>query len=114
MTRGFHAADDNSAADEAGISAIDLAELPADHRKIMLALLREQGRHSEGASLSNLRKTLGQEIANFDAAIEEMVRDSWITVSGDGAHASCRILFRRRRSKDTAYSLWSALSDQST
>jgi hypothetical protein len=114
MTRGFDAADDNSPSDESGISALDLAELPADHRKIMLALLREQGKHGEGASLSHLRQALAHEVANFDTVIEEMVRDNWITVSSDGAQASCRVLFRQRRSKDTAYSLWSVLSDQST
>ncbi|PJF28151.1 MAG: hypothetical protein CUN53_01365 [Phototrophicales bacterium] len=114
MTRAFDAADDHSSSDESGISALDLAGLPVKHRKIMLALLREQGKNGNGASLSSLRQTLAHEIADFDAVIEEMVRENWITVSGDGAQASCRVSFRQRRSNDTAYSLWSILSDQST
>jgi hypothetical protein len=109
----FDAAGEKCEPEDDGISPLDLADLPADQKKVMLALLRDQGKYPDGVPDALLRQEVGSEVADFDATLAELYQDNWITASSDGGEHRYRIAFRSKRAKQTAYSLWSVLSDRS-
>lgn len=114
MTRIFDAAGAKCPPQDGGISPLDLADLPADQKKIMLTLLRDQGKSPDGITADILRKAVGNEVENFDETIATLQKDGWLTLSGDEPNIRFRIAFRPRRAKQTAFSLWSVLSDRTS
>jgi len=100
--------------EDGGISPLDLADLPTVQKKVMLALLRDQGKSPEGVTTATLRSLIANEVDDFDATIALLQRDGWLVVTGEAEETRYRIAFRQKRSKQTAYSLWSILSDRTS
>jgi hypothetical protein len=113
VTRIFDDAGAKCPPEDGGISPLDLADLPPDEKKVMLTLLRDQGKSPEGVTAAALRMSVGGDVADFDTTLAALHQDGWLVVTGEADSARYRIAFRPKRGKG-AYSLWSVLSDRTT
>lgn len=114
MSGIFESAGSKSTPEDGGISTLDLAELPADQKKVMLALLRDQPQYPDGMPAAVLKAQIGDAVEDIDATLDTLQRENWVTITDEGEPLRYRIAFRPRRAKKTGYSLWSILSDRST
>lgn len=96
----------------AGITPLDLADLPPEQKAIMLTLLRDQAGSVQGVTGSALRTKVSARVVDFDSVLSELERLGWLIVSGEAPNLHYRINFRAKRtSQGGAISLWSVLSD---
>ncbi|MEW5872748.1 MAG: hypothetical protein AB1894_26045 [Chloroflexota bacterium] len=96
---------------EEGISALELADLPPNLRKIMRMMLREVVmkytdllRAVEAMPPANRLSR-----AELDSALDVLVEQNWLLRYGDGELMSFRVNLRRRAGSQLGQDIWSAL-----
>jgi hypothetical protein len=99
-------------ADDAGISPLDLAELPPKLRKFMRFMLREVE-----VRFDDLRAYLAEEFADepftdeeLQEALETLVQGGWLIRLGEGVTYEANL--RRKRGSTLAKSIWGALDSR--
>lgn len=97
----------------AGLSPLDLTELPDDQRKVMFFILRE-ARTETGEAERTLLEThfAGSEIDNLAATLDELTRTGWLIVFGEAPSIRYRVNFRHKRSSQLGLNMWTALADR--
>ncbi len=96
----------------AGLSPVDLAELPGSEKLIMLTLLRDPASAFEGVTGESLREKLAGKVENLDQTIAQLVNQHWLIVLGDPPTLRYRMNFRARRGSTSAFNLWNLLTDR--
>jgi hypothetical protein len=99
---------------EQGISALDIADLPPNLRKIMRLMLREVVmKYSELVkAVENLPPTNRLTQPELDAALETLVEQNWLVRYGSGELMSYKVNLRRRAGRQLGQDIWSALGDR--
>jgi hypothetical protein len=99
---------------EQGISALDIADLPPNLRKIMRLMLREVVmKYSELVkAVENLPPTNRLTQPELDAALETLVEQNWLVRYGSGELMSYKVNLRRRAGSQLGQDIWSALGDR--
>jgi len=96
-----------------GITPLDLTDLPAEQKTLMLTLLRDQAGSVQGVTDDALRAKVAARVEDFDAVLAELNQLGWLIVSGEAPNLRYRINFRAKRSSQGgALTLWSVLSDR--
>lgn len=95
-----------------GLSPVDLADLPAAQKQILLTLLRDPASGLEGVGAAALRARLQDQIPQFDETIATLVGQGWLIVLGEPANLRYRLNFRAKRGSTSGINLWSILSDR--
>jgi len=98
--------------DDAGLSPLDLADLPGDQKLIMLALLRDSASAFDGVPDDALRAKVDGKVEQFDPTIELLTRQGWLIALGEPAHLRYRLNFRAKRGSHSSINLWTILSDR--
>ena len=94
-----------------GITALDLADLPDDYKRIMLMILREaQMTYPElCAAIDGLPDADRISRETLDEALETLLADNWLIRLGmEGLH-TYKVNLRRRPGSDLSQDIWSNL-----
>ena len=99
---------------EQGISALDIADLPPNLRKIMRLMLRELVmKYSElvqAVEAMPAANRLSQK--ELDSALKTLVEQNWLVRYGSGELMSYKVNLRRRAGSQLGQDIWSALGDR--
>jgi hypothetical protein len=104
--------EDGSAQDEAGLSPLDLAELPGDQKLIMLALLRDSASAFDGVPTDVLRSKVDGKVEQFDPTVDLLAQQGWLIVMGEAPQTRYRLNFRAKRGSRSSFNLWTILTDR--
>jgi hypothetical protein len=91
-----------------GITALDLADLPDDYKRIMLMILREaQVTYPElCAAVDNLPEAERISREDLDRALDMLLADNWLIRLGlEGLH-TYKVNLRRRPGSDLSTDIW--------
>jgi hypothetical protein len=96
---------------EQGISAIELADLPSNLRKIMRMMLRETA-----MKYTDIVKAVGampeaQRLSQpeLDQALDKLVEQNWLARTGEGDMTTYRVNLRRKSGSSLDKDIWSSL-----
>jgi len=100
----------------AGISPLDLVDLPAAQKQIILALLHNPSPYPGGATGAvtedALREKLEGKTELFDEALVLLIRSGWLIMLGDAPNWRYRLNFRAKRASAMGFNLWTILTDR--
>jgi hypothetical protein len=96
---------------EEGISALDLASLPAHLRKIMRTMLREvEMTHvAIHQSMDEAPPAENWGHSDLDQALDELVKQNWLIRRGEGDRINYTVNLRRKAGSSLDKNFWSAL-----
>ena len=99
---------------EQGISALDIADLPPNLRKIMRMMLREVVlKYTElVTAVEAMPPANRMSQAELDAALKTLVQQNWLVRYGSGELMSFKVNLRRRAGSQLGQDIWSALGDR--
>jgi hypothetical protein len=99
---------------EGGISALDLADLPAPLRKLMRLLLREVEMSYQDLveAVAEMPEDVRLDQSELDQALETLLNKNWLIRRGVGEKVSYKVNLRRKAGSDFAANLWSSLDDK--
>ena len=98
--------------DGAGLSPLDLADLPGDQKLIMLTLLRDSASGFDGVAGEALRAKVDGKVTQFEATLELLAQQGWLIVLGDAPQQRYRLNFRAKRGSTSGFNLWTILTDR--
>ncbi len=98
--------------DGAGLSPLDLADLPGDQKQIMLTLLRDAASAFDGVPTDVLRAKVDGKVEQFDATVELLARQGWLIAMGEAPRQRFRLNFRAKRGSRSGFNLWTILTDR--
>jgi len=99
---------------EGGISALDLADLPASLRKLMRLLLREVEMNYQDLveAVAEMPEDVRLDRSELDQALETLRNKNWLIRRGVGEKVSYKVNLRRKAGSEFAANLWSSLDDK--
>ena len=99
---------------EGGITALDLADLPAPLRKIMRLMLRkiEMDYPSLLQAVEAMPEKDRMEKAELDQALDELSKKSWLIRRGEGDSVTYKVNLRRKASSTLVDGIWASLDDK--
>lgn len=92
----------------AGITTMDIMDMDADPRAIMLMVLRDPNR-VDGVPLAAIEQRFGERIAGLDDTLRMLVSSGWLIELGEAPGQRYRVNLRARRGNA---GLWSVLNDR--
>jgi hypothetical protein len=95
-----------------GLSAIDLADLPSDQKKIMLTMLRDPASAFDGVPASVLTEKLKDTVVTLNDTLAQLVSQSWLISFGEPPNVRYRLNLRAKRGSMSKFNLWTILSDR--
>ena len=104
----------------AGISPLDLVDLPAAQKQIILALLHNPSPYPGGATGAVTEYALREKLEGktegrtelFDEALALLIRSGWLIMLGDAPNRRYRLNFRAKRAGAIGFNLWTILTDR--
>ncbi len=101
---------------EQGISAIELADLPPNLRRIMRMMLRELAMKYPDIVKAVDALPEAQRIPrpDLDQALDMLVEQNWLARTGDGDMTTYRVNLRRKSGSSLDKDIWSALDSRIT
>lgn len=101
---------------EQGISAIELADLPSNLRRIMRMMLRELAMKYPDIVKAVDALPEAQRIPrpDLDQALDMLVEQNWLARTGDGDMTTYRVNLRRKSGSSLDKDIWSALDSRIT
>ncbi|MCB9437896.1 MAG: hypothetical protein H6673_13050 [Anaerolineales bacterium] len=94
-------------AEQAGVTPLDIADLPEDQKRIMFSMLRDQKASSDGVTLDELQEQLGAEESLTDT-LTQLADEEWLVVAGTPPNERYKVNLRRKRGRLRG-NIWSAL-----
>jgi len=96
---------------EGGVSALDLADLPAPLRKLMRLMLREVEMEYESLyeAAKGMRKSDFTKKSDFDKALIALVESNWLIQRGQDKLKYYSVNLRRKAGSNLATGIWKAL-----
>ncbi|MBN2547768.1 MAG: hypothetical protein JXB15_01320 [Anaerolineales bacterium] len=99
---------------EQGITALDIADLPPNLRRVMRLMLREVVlKYTDLVSAIEAMPAanrLGR--AELDSALAQLVEQNWLLRNGQGEMLSYRVNLRRKAGSQLGQDIWSALESK--
>ena len=92
----------------AGITTMDIMDMDADPRAIMLMVLRDPNR-VDGVPRAAIEQRFGERISGLDDTLRTLVSSGWLIELGEAPGQRYRVNFRTRRGNA---GLWSVLNDR--
>lgn len=102
----------NSDDEPSGLSAIDLADLPTDQKKIMLTMLRDPSSAFDGVPASVLNDKLQDSVLTLNETLAQLVNQTWLISLGEPPNVRYRLNLRAKRGSMSKFNLWTILSDR--
>jgi hypothetical protein len=95
----------------AGLTPLDIAELPDHQRQVMFALLRDSRASSGGVTLEALHERFG-DFQDLDGVLNELTQNNWLIRQGEAATVRYKVNLRRKRGSTLGGNFWSSLSSR--
>lgn len=92
----------------AGLSPLDLADLPDPQRKVMFFLLRGARAKASDVAREQMAQAL-DDVDDLDGALDALTKRGWLIAFGEPPDVRYRINFRQRRGSQLSVNLWSTL-----
>lgn len=92
-----------------GVTALDIANLPEDQKRIMFALLRDKTAKTHGWSFEQLYDEFGDD-GTLEPTLEALIDANWLSVLGEAPDERYKVNLKRKRGR-LSDNLWSALDD---
>lgn len=93
----------------AGLSAVDLMDLPSPQRELLLAALRA----AQPLTLAEIASTLPNLPADdLRRTVDELAQKGWLIRFGEGERVSYQINLGRRRGSERPFGLWSLIGER--
>lgn len=92
----------------AGITTMDIMDMDADPRAIMLMVLRDPNR-VDGVPRAAIEQRFGERISGLADTLRTLVSSGWLIELGEAPGQRYRVNFRTRRGNA---GLWSVLNDR--
>src|SRR5687768_7037809 len=96
----------------AGVTPLEIANLPNDQRRIMLWLLRDRTASSEGVPATVVQARLEGAPDNCADILGDLAKGGWVIVMGEAPHVRYKVNLRRKRGSTMGFGLWSIISDR--
>lgn len=99
---------------EAGITPLDIAELPDQYRKLLKIILREaEMTFTEiQESIKKVHDIKDLNEADLIAALTELTKQMWLIRRGDGDRVRYEVNLRRKAGSGLSGNIWSALDSR--
>ena len=101
--------DDNDKS--AGLTPLDIADLPDAPRRVMFAMLRDAEAATEGLTLDNLQDKLAN-VSGLPDVLAELTQNGWLILRGEPPTARYKVNLRRRRGREVSADVWASLAEQ--
>jgi hypothetical protein len=95
-----------------GLSAIDLADLPTDQKKIMLTMLRDPSSAFDGVPAAVLTEKLKDTVLTLNETLDLLVSQTWLISLGEPPNVRYRLNLRAKRGSMSKFNLWTILGDR--
>jgi hypothetical protein len=92
----------------AGLSPLDIADLPNDQRQVMLWLLRNSAAPTNGVPHAALRDQF-EDLKDLKSVLDDLTTNSWLIRLGEPPNDRFKVNLRRKRGSS---SLWTSLSNR--
>jgi|SRR5215210_7430280 hypothetical protein len=96
----------------AGVTPLEIADLPDNQRRILLWLLRDRTAASEGVTAAVVQARLDEAPENCDSILRELAKGGWVIVMGEAPQVRYKVNLRRKRGSNMGFGLWSIISDR--
>lgn len=96
----------------AGISPLDITNLPEDQRRILLWLLRDRTASTEGVPASVLQSQMENPPDDCADVLKGLARSGWVISLGEPPNVRYKINLRRKRGTTIGFGLWTLISDR--
>jgi hypothetical protein len=103
--------DDDDNEQPAGLTPLDIAELPEGQRQVMFALLRDTRAATNGVTVEALQEKLGP-VEGLDGVLNDLTRNSWLIRLGESPNVRYKVNLRRKRGSTLGGSIWASLSSR--
>ena len=94
----------------AGVSPLDIVDLPRAQRQIMVGLLRDSTAAMSGITLDALREKLAGD-EGLAEALNGLTNHGWLIRLGEPPNVRYKVNLSRRRGKKLSANLWASLAD---
>jgi hypothetical protein len=101
--------DDDDNDQPAGLTPLDIADLPERQRQVMFALLRDSRASASGVTLDALREKFSN-VEDLDGILADLTQNNWLIRQGEAATIRYKVNLRRKRGSTLGGSIWSSLS----
>jgi hypothetical protein len=95
----------------AGLTPLDIADLPERQRQIMFALLRDSRASATGVTLDALREKFS-DVEGLDSILNDLTQNNWLIRQGEAATVRYKVNLRRKRGSTLSGGIWSTLSSR--
>jgi hypothetical protein len=102
---------DDDSDQPAGLTPLDIADLPEPQRQVMFALLRDSRASASGVTLDVLRAKFS-EFEDLDSILDELTQNNWLIRQGEAATIRYKVNLRRKRGSTLSGNIWSSLSSR--
>lgn len=100
--------------EKGGITALDLAELPAPLRKMMRTMLRklELSKTEIAKVLDDLPEEDRKEVKDLDSALKTLIKQGWLISFGEEENQRYKVNLRRKQGSSLAASIFDKLEER--
>jgi hypothetical protein len=102
---------DDDSDQPAGLTPLDIADLPEPQRQVMFALLRDSRASASGVTLDVLYEKFS-EFEDLDSTLDELTKNNWLIRQGEAATIRYKVNLRRKRGSTLGGNIWSSLSSR--
>ena len=103
--------DDDDNDQPAGLTPLDIANLPESQRQLMFALLRDSRASATGVTLDALHEKFS-DTEDLDAILDDLTQNNWLIRQGEAATIRYKVNLRRKRGSTLGGGIWSTLSSR--
>jgi hypothetical protein len=99
---------------ENGISALEIADLPPNLRRIMRLMLREIVMKTDQivTAVEAMPEANRMSRSELEAALAALVEQNWLLTSGEGEFLSYRVNLRRKAGSALGQDIWATLNSR--
>lgn len=95
----------------AGLSPLEIADLPEEQRQVMFGLLRDTSAATSGITLEGLQTKFSY-LDGLSQVLADLTKNGWLIKLGEQPHIRYRVNLRRKRAASLGANVWALLSDQ--
>jgi hypothetical protein len=93
----------------AGLSPLEMADLPEAQRQVMFGLLRDTDAPTAGMTLEGLRAKFSH-VDGLADVLADLTKNGWLIRLGESPHVHYRVNLRRKRAASLGANVWALLS----
>lgn len=95
----------------AGLTPLDISDLPEDQRQIMFWMLRHPKASAGGVTPDTIREHF-DDVENLNDLLDDLTRNNWLIRMGEAPAEHYKVNLRRKRPSKLSANMWASLSDK--